>query len=176
MRISDGPVEVENPERQVVGLHLFRLFCSDCFNKWGGPFMKQNFKKCKLSYLLGAALLVGGVIMTSTAPLTAKSQQTAPDNSKMNKGDAHEGANTADQQKMNATDRELTKKIRASIMKDKSLSMYAHNIKIITEDGKVTLKGPVRSEKEKSDVEAKAAAVAGDGNVTSEIEVAPPKS
>jgi len=138
--------------------------------------MKQNFKTRKLSYFLGASLFIGGITLISTAPLPARSQQTAPDNSKMNKGDAQEGATTADQQKMNATDRNLTKKIRASIMKDKSLSMYAHNIKIITQDGKVTLKGPVRSEKEKSDVEAKAAAIAGDGNVTSEIDVAPPKS
>jgi len=138
--------------------------------------MKQNFKSHKLSYLLGASLLFGGAALVSPAPIPARSQQTAPDNTKMNKGDAQAGATTADQQKMNPTDRDVTKKIRASIMKDKSLSMYAHNIKIITQDGKVTLKGPVRSDKEKSDVEAKAAAVAGDGNVTSEIEVAPPKS
>ena len=61
-------------------------------------------------------------------------------------------------------------------MKDKSLSTYAHNVKIITQDGKVTLKGPVRSQDEKTNVEAKAAAIAGDGNVTSEIEIARPKS
>ena len=77
---------------------------------------------------------------------------------------------------MNTTDRDITKNIRASIMSDKSLSTYAHNVKIITRDGKVTLKGPVRTDKEKSDVEAKGAAVAGDANVTSQIEVAPPKS
>jgi len=94
----------------------------------------------------------------------------------MNKGDAQKDATTADQQKMNPADRDITKKIRAAIMDDKSLSTYAHNIKIITQDGKVTLKGPVRTEKEKADVEAKAASVAGATNVTSQIEVAPPKS
>jgi hyperosmotically inducible protein len=77
---------------------------------------------------------------------------------------------------MNLADREITRKIRAAIVGDKSLSTYAHNIKIITQDGKVTLKGPVRTEKEKADVEAKAAAVAGATNVTSEIAIAPPKS
>jgi osmotically-inducible protein OsmY len=62
-----------------------------------------------------------------------------------------------------------------AIHDDKSLSTYAHNIKIITQDGKVTLKGPVRSEDEKSNIGAKAAAVAGDGNVTNQIDVAPSK-
>jgi hyperosmotically inducible protein len=51
--------------------------------------------------------------------------------------------------------------------------VYAHNIKIITQDGKVTLRGPVRSEDEKASIEAKAVAVAGAGNVTNQLEVAP---
>ena len=114
--------------------------------------------------------------MASRAPLPATSQQTAPDNTRANKGDAQKGAITADQQKMNPADRELARKIRASITDDKALSTYAHNIKIISQDGKVTLKGPVRSEDEKANIEAKAAAVAGEGHVTDQLEVAPPKS
>ncbi len=102
-------------------------------------------------------------------------QQNAPDNTKTNQGDANKGATTADQQKMNAADRNITKEIRSSVMKDKSLSNYAHNIKIITQDGKVTLKGPVRSEEEKSSIESKAVAIAGANNVTDQLEVAPPK-
>ena len=127
-------------------------------------------------FLMAASLFFGGAMMVSGAPLPSTSQQTAPDNTRSNKGDAQKGATTADQQKMNPTDRELARKIRASIMDDKALSTYAHNIKVIAQDGKVTLKGPVRTEKEKADIEAKAAAVAGAGNVTNEIEVAPPKS
>ena len=57
---------------------------------------------------------------------------------------------------MNSADRETTKKIRSALMDDKALSTYAHNIKIITTDGMVTLKGPARSEDEKSAIEAKA--------------------
>ena len=60
-------------------------------------------------------------------------------------------------------------------MKDKSLSTYAHNVKIIAQDGKVALKGPVRSEDERTNIASKAAAVAGDSNVTNELTVAPPK-
>lgn len=76
---------------------------------------------------------------------------------------------------MNPADRELTHKIRKAIHEDTSLSTYAHNIKIISQDGKVTLRGPVRSEDEKNNIEAKAVAVAGQGNVTDLLEIAPPK-
>jgi hyperosmotically inducible protein len=71
--------------------------------------------------------------------------------------------------------RAITRGIRKSIMSDKSLSTYAHNVKIITQNGKVTLRGPVRSDEEKANIESKAAAVAGQENVTSRIEVAPGK-
>ncbi len=108
-------------------------------------------------------------------PASAFGGQQA-DNTKMNKGDSQKDATTADQQKMNPADRTTTQKIRAEIMKDKSLSTYAHNIKVITQDGKVTLKGPVRTDEEKAAIEGKAAAIAGESNVTSEIAVIPPKS
>jgi hyperosmotically inducible protein len=58
-------------------------------------------------------------------------------------------------------------------MKDKSLSTYAHNVKIITQDGQVTLKGPVRSESEKQTIETKATEVAGANKVTNELNVKP---
>ena len=53
---------------------------------------------------------------------------------------------TADQQKGNGSDLQITQQIRQAILRDKSLSTYAHNIKIITQNGQVTLKGPVRSD------------------------------
>jgi hyperosmotically inducible periplasmic protein len=77
---------------------------------------------------------------------------------------------------MNAADRALTKKIRKAIHEDTTLSTYAHNIKIISQDGKVTLRGPVRSDEEKTNIEAKAVAAAGQGNVSNELQVAPPKN
>jgi osmotically-inducible protein OsmY len=58
-------------------------------------------------------------------------------------------------------------------MKDKSLSTYAHNVKIITQNGQVTLKGPVRSEDEKKTVETKATEVAGENAVTSQLDIKP---
>jgi osmotically-inducible protein OsmY len=62
---------------------------------------------------------------------------------------------------MNPSDRAITQQIRKAIHQDKALSTYAHSIKIITQGGKVMLRGPVRSEDEKSSLEAKAISVAG---------------
>jgi len=95
-----------------------------------------------------------------------------PDNTKVNERDRNSGEPTADQQKMNPADRALTRNIRRSIMADKSLSTYAHNIKIISQNGAVTLKGPVKSDDEKTNVIAKAVAVAGSADkVTDQISV-----
>ena len=69
------------------------------------------------------------------------------------------GTVTADQQKMNAADRNLTAKIRRSVTADKSLSLYAHNVKIISQDGTVTLRGPVRSDDEVKSIVSKAIAI-----------------
>jgi hyperosmotically inducible protein len=120
--------------------------------------------------LLGATLFLSASLVAG-AP--QQDQQPAPDNSKTNQGDASKGATTAQQQKMDPADRNITKQIRSSIMNDKSLSTYAHNIKIITQDGKVTLKGPVRTADDKASIEAKAVAVAGADNVTDQLTVAP---
>ena len=127
--------------------------------------------------LFGMSMLIAAGLFAAPKPASSfVLQQEQSDNTKMNKSDANKDATTADQQKMNPNDRAITQKIRAEIMKDKSLSTYAHNVKIITQDGKVTLKGPVRTQEEKTAVEGKAVTIAGDGNVTSRIEIAPPKS
>jgi osmotically-inducible protein OsmY len=96
------------------------------------------------------------------------SAQVAPDNTKQNQD---RSAPTADQQKTGKSDRLMTQQIRKSIMADKSLSTYAHNVKVITQSGNVTLRGPVHSADEKANVESKAAAVAGKENVSSYIDV-----
>ena len=116
--------------------------------------------------------VVSAAVFSSTAMTVVA--QTSADNTKVNSQDRAKGEVNADQQKENAGDREITKKIRQSLINDKGLSTYAHNVKVVVQDGKVTLKGPVRSEDEKKVVEAKAIEVAGAGHVTNEISVAPP--
>jgi hyperosmotically inducible protein len=90
-----------------------------------------------------------------------------PDNTKMNKQEQP----TADQAKNSKSDLKLAKQIRREIVKDKGLSTYAHNIKIVAHDGKVTLRGPVKSDTEKTAIEQKATEIAGAGNVTNEITI-----
>jgi hyperosmotically inducible protein len=117
------------------------------------------------------ALVLGGLVgLASTA-----AAQTAPDNTKVNKRDRAEQAVTADQQKENAADRELARKIRRALVKDDALSTYAQNVKVIAIGGVVTLKGPVRSEDEKKAVVAKAVEIAGKDNVKDVLSIAPAK-
>jgi hyperosmotically inducible protein len=121
--------------------------------------------------LLTTALCAASVIVP--APGKAQTPDSPnPDNTAVNKRDRDPDQATADQQKNNRPDRELTKNIRQSIMADKSLSSYAHNIKIISQNGTVTLKGPVKSEDEKQSVIAKAVAVVGSSDkVTDQVSV-----
>ena len=98
------------------------------------------------------------------------------DNTKINKRDTSPKELTADQQGETEQDREITQKIRQAVVDDKSLSTDAHNVKIITVGGMVTLKGPVRSEEEKRIIEEKAAQIAEKGKIKNEIEIAPKKT
>jgi hyperosmotically inducible periplasmic protein len=97
----------------------------------------------------------------------AHAQAQAPDNSANNK--QHDV--TADQQSSSTSDRVTTQKIRKALIADKSLSTYAHNVKIITVSGAVTLKGPVRSDEEKQQVASKAAEVVDAGKIDNQLTV-----
>jgi len=130
----------------------------------------MNWKTAtKMAILSG---LLTGVLFAAQEPAPPPSPT---DNTKTNERDRNSAQTTADQQKENAGDRDLAKHIRQAIVKDKSLSTYAHNVKIIAQNGQVTLKGPVRSDDEKKEIESKASEIAGEGNVTSQLQVAPPK-
>ena len=114
------------------------------------------------------ALSVGsGMGQTSSQPSPAQSQlpnetQPAPENQATPHSQAPDQPvrSTADQ-KTSTADRNLTAKIRKALMADKSLSTSAHNVKIITQKGMVTLKGSVRSADEENSIVAKAADATG---------------
>jgi hyperosmotically inducible protein len=125
--------------------------------------------------LIAGALALGLLVVGSPANLRAQQTPPVPDNTKANQRDRSKTEPTADQSKNSTSDREIMQKIRKSLMDDKSLSTYAHNVKVIAQDGKVTLKGPVRSAEEKQAIEQKATDVAGAGNVTNELTIKPPK-
>jgi hyperosmotically inducible periplasmic protein len=121
-----------------------------------------RLKRILCSTCVTAALSVTLV----AAPLP---QTKEADNTSANK----QSGKTADDQKETAQDRKLSQQIRKSLSKDKSLSTYAHNVKVISANGTVTLRGPVRSEDEKAAIEAKAKEVAGVSSVMNELTVAP---
>jgi hyperosmotically inducible protein len=124
---------------------------------------------------LAVALIsaVGCVYLPVALGAAPQDQQSPRDTTSVNKTDRAPGAQTADQQSNRRSDLDVTRQIRRAIVNDKSLSTYAHNIKVITQHGQVTLKGPVRTEDEKRAVEAKAAEVAGAANVTNQVSVVP---
>lgn len=116
----------------------------------------------RLKYAASAATVVL-CLATAVPSVTAQ----APDNSSQNKGQMQ----TADKQSNAKSDRDTTAKIRKEIMADKDLSTYAHNVKIITTNGAVTLKGPVKSEDEKAKIAGIAANAVSADKVTNEITV-----
>jgi len=125
----------------------------------------------------GRGFLLAGILLLGSGTLAiaqdAGGQSPAPDNTKVNQDVRKANEPTADQQSNNRSDRDITQEIRKAIVHDSSLSTYAHNVKIITQGGQVTLKGPVRSDEEKQAVEAKAVTVAGEGKVTNDLTVKP---
>jgi osmotically-inducible protein OsmY len=122
---------------------------------------------------LCTGLLLGSMALAKAYETAGQQTTPAADNSKMNQEGQSANEPTADQQKNNRTDQEITRQIRQSIMADKSLSTYAHNVKIIAQNGEVTLKGPVRSEDEKQSIASKATAVAGENKVTDDLSIKP---
>jgi osmotically-inducible protein OsmY len=99
------------------------------------------------------------------------SPPASPDNTAVNVRDRAPGAMTAGQQSNAKSDVELTREIRRAVVKDHSLSMLAHNVKIVSAHGSVTLRGPVKTEEEKTAIASKAQAIAGAGKVDDQLEV-----
>ena len=95
----------------------------------------------------------------------------APDNTGRNERDRGGETKTSGDQAMNEADRKITQEVRQAITSDDSLSTNAQNVKIISNDGTVTLRGPVKSEKEKQEIETKAKQVAGVKKVDNQLEV-----
>ena|ERR1700759_212691 len=124
----------------------------------------RNLKCVSCAFLFGTALLATPYGQTGN-------QSSSADNTKVNKQDRSQSEPTADNAKNNTSDRELMRQIRHDVISDKSLSTYAHNVKIVAQGGKVTLKGVVHSDDEKKTIEDLARKHAGDTNVTNEITV-----
>jgi hyperosmotically inducible protein len=124
--------------------------------------------------LFGAFLLVISSFGQDPAATPAKesgTDSTKADNTKRNAAEPNKNTDTAEKQSNSKDDLTLTQKIRQAVIADGSLSMNAKNVKIITRNGKVTLKGPVDSQQEKDTIGAKSQEVAGKENTDNQLEV-----
>lgn len=104
---------------------------------------------------------------------TVDSRPTQPDNTAVNERDRSDAAKTPINQNENQADIDVTANIRKRVV-DTKMSVNAQNVKIITQDGKVTLRGPVDSADEKKQIEDIATEVAGAGKVDSQLEINQP--
>jgi hyperosmotically inducible protein len=123
-------------------------------------------KRIALTLVASSALL--GLC---TVTMAQDSVPVAPNNSAINVRDRAPEATTAGEQSSTKSDVALTRKIRRAVVKDSSLSMLAHNVKIVTANGNVILRGPVNTEAEEIVIVSKAKAIAGAGNVDNQLEV-----
>ena len=123
-------------------------------------------KKIALTLVLSSSLLGLGTIA-----MAQDSAAPAPDNTAVNVRDRAPDAMTAGQQSNAKSDVELTREIRRAVVKDDSLSMLAHNVKIVAANGSVILRGPVKTEQEKVAIANKAEQIAGPNKVDNQLEV-----
>ncbi|HZL27311.1 MAG TPA: BON domain-containing protein [Acidobacteriaceae bacterium] len=123
-------------------------------------------QKIVRSFHLALAVACAGLVLSLPAHAQSSAQ---PDNSAQNKNQNPGG--TADNQPNATSDRQTTANVRKAIIADKDLSTYAHNVKIITKGGTVTLKGPVKSDDEKQKVVSDAASVVSADKVVDQLTV-----
>jgi hyperosmotically inducible protein len=122
--------------------------------------------------IFSASLLVGSFLIPVGSSFAQTDANRAPDNTAVNQRDRAPENLTPMDQSNKASDLKMTQEIRRAIVKDDQLSTDAKNVKIITIDGAVTLRGPVKTDQEKAAIAAKAAQLAGNSNVHNELEVA----
>jgi osmotically-inducible protein OsmY len=103
--------------------------------------------------------------------LSALAQHPAADNTSKNQRDRSGETRTSGDQSNSHEDVQITATIRRAVVKDHSLSATAKNVKIITADGVVTLRGPVQNEAEKTKIAELAQSAAGNAKIDNQLEV-----
>ena len=125
--------------------------------------------------VFSTSLLVSALIapvVAGSAFAQATMQNVAADNSAQNHSDRDHQDLTPLVQSNKPADLEMTRNIRRALVKDDQLSTEAKNVKIITVNGAVTLRGPVKTDQEKAAIMEKAAQVAGDTNIHGQLQLA----
>jgi osmotically-inducible protein OsmY len=111
------------------------------------------------------------IFCISLFALSALAQDPAADNTRKNERDRSGETATSGDQSNNQEDVKITAAIRRAVVGDKSLSMTAKNVKIITANGTVTLRGPVNNDAEKTKIAELAQSAAGNAKIDNQLEV-----
>ena len=107
----------------------------------------------------------------SLAALAADNKKVEPDNTAINERDRSGETKTSGDQSNSSADLKTTQAIRRALMKDRELSTTAKNIKVITANGQVTLRGPVKTAQEKARVDEIAKSATGGAKIDDQLEV-----
>ena len=107
----------------------------------------------------------------SLAALAADDEKSKPDNTATNERDRSGETKTSGDQLNSSADLKTTQAIRQALMKDDELSMTAKNIKVITANGHVTLRGPVKTAHEKAKIDQLAKSAAGGAQIDNQLDV-----
>lgn len=130
--------------------------------------MKKRYPATVASLAVATALFAGSA--HSSEPVTANDV----DNSKVNVRDKHDTTTLPTDQPNNSADLKVAAAVRSAIVDDDSLSMSAHNVKLVAVGGVVVLRGPVDSQDEKTKVGKIAGAIAGVSKVENHLEIKTP--
>lgn len=107
----------------------------------------------------------------SLVALAADDKNVNPDNTAKNERDRSGETQTSGDQSNSPADLKITQAIRQALMKDSELSMTAKNIKVITANGQVTLRGPVTTAQEKAKIDQLAKSAAGGAHIDDQLDV-----
>ena len=121
--------------------------------------------------LMKRTLLVLTCLSTVTLAAMAADDKTKPDNTAVNERDRSGETQTSGDQSNSSADLKITQAIRQALMKDGELSTTAKNVKIITNNGQVTLRGPVKTAQEKAKIDQLAKSAAGGAKIDDQLEV-----
>ena len=117
------------------------------------------------------SLILACLCAVSLAALAADNKKAEPDNTATNERDRSGETKTSGDQSNSSADLKITQDIRRALMKDSELSTTAKNIKIITDNGQVTLRGPVKNAQEKAKIDQLARSAAGGAKIDDQLDV-----
>jgi hyperosmotically inducible protein len=116
-------------------------------------------------------LLILACLCAVSLAAIAADDKTKPDNTATNERDRSGETQTSGDQSNSSADLKITQAIRQALVKDGELSMTAKNIKIIADNGQVTLRGPVKNAQEKAKIDQLARSAAGGAKIVDQLDV-----